>query len=90
MKLYLVGGEIGLGKGTWNTEIYEISTLSRRIARQLKMPEKRRGHLSCCSSTSLYIFGGVDRYRVKRNELFKVDLSTGAVYACKFSLSKVF
>lgn len=87
VKLYLVGGEIGLGKGTWNTDIYEINTLSRRVTRKLKMPEKRRSHLCCCSSASLYIFGGVDRYRVRRNELFRVDLTTGTLSATQSRVS---
>lgn len=72
-----MGGEIGLGRGTWNMDIYEMSSMNKRLMRKLKMPEKRRGHLSCCSSDAVYIFGGVDRFRVKRNEIYRVDLSTG-------------
>ena len=76
-KIYISGGELGLGRGQWNEYIYEVNTVTRTITIVGQMPERRRHHMSCCTEDTLYIIGGLDRYRCKRQELFKLSLQSG-------------
>lgn len=76
-KLYLSGGELGLGRGKWNCNVYEIDTIRREVDIICQIPDKRRHHKSCCTKQTIYIAGGYDRYRCKRYEVFKMPLATG-------------
>ena len=76
-KIYISGGEIGLGRGKWNEHIYMLDTVKRSIDIVGRMPEKRRHHKSCCTSQALYIAAGNDKFRCKRQEVFKLDIHSG-------------
>lgn len=75
--MYLSGGEMGLGRGQWNERIYEIDTVRRSLEIVGEMPERRRHHKSCCTARTLYLAGGHDRYRCKREEVFRLSLQSG-------------
>lgn len=79
-KIYISGGELGLGRGRWNTEILMVDTLTRRIYQNLSMPTKLRHHVSCCSRDHLFIYGGYDRYRIRKHETYKINLLTGMTF----------
>lgn len=80
-RLYLTGGEFGLGRGDWNMMVASYDALTDRwseVAR-LERPRRHHGATASADGTKLAVFGGFGRMRDFQASCDMVHLDTGLV-----------
>ena len=63
--IYVVGGEFGLGRSKWNSQVWKYDILSKKWDQFIDLENPRRHHsLAHDSQESLFMIGGVGKHRV--------------------------
>ncbi|XP_046747118.1 kelch-like protein 18 isoform X2 [Diprion similis] len=63
--IYIVGGEYGIGTGSFETAIWRYSTITKTWYYVTSLPQPRRHMAVAFFNDRLYVMGGVGRHRLK-------------------------
>ena len=75
--MYVVGGEAQLGRtGGWLTTIWCLDTLSCTWHQAGTLQNVRRHHGLCAYGSTLFLIGGIGRYRIRLQSVESYDLET--------------
>lgn len=75
--VYVCGGEATLGRNAWLNTVWCLNTLHGTWHEAGQLTQPRRHHGICSHNTSLFLIGGIGRYRVRLQSVESFNTLTG-------------
>ena len=73
-KIFIIGGEYNIGRGSWNSDIWSYSTVTEEWNCEWKMLPVRRHMSICVWNGSIILAGGFSAMRVKSNSVQRINI----------------